>query len=415
MAVDDRIMRHLHRASGGDETSTATLLPDPEPRARNYTIISVDDHLIEPAYLFEGRMPAQLQDDAPRVVTMDNGRESWVYEDALYPQVGLNAVAGRPKDEWSMEPARFDEMRRGCYDINARVADMDLDGVYASLCFPSLIAGFAGTIFAKSKNQELGLAALRAWNDWHIEEWAGTHPERIIPLQLAWINDPQVAADDVRRNAERGFKAVSFPENPVDLKLPAMIDEHWDPFLRACEETETVVCLHNGSSSWTAARSPGAPLELYTSLFPVNALVTAADWLWARIPTRFPNLRIAFSEGGISWVPMLIDRITYVLDHSAVGSHGWDDPSISPVEALRRNFWFCTIDLGSTFRLRDHIGIDHICIESDYPHADSTWPDTQILATEGLDGVSDDDIRKVTWENASKLFRHPVPTELQKP
>jgi predicted TIM-barrel fold metal-dependent hydrolase len=416
MAVSESMMRHLSGASGNDDAPrAATFLPDPEPRPRTYTIISVDDHLIEPADLFEGRMPAHLEDAAPRVVRLDNGRETWVYEDTFYPQVGLNAVSGRPKDEWSMEPARFDEMRRGCYDIEARVADMDLDGVYASLCFPSLIAGFAGTIFAKSNDQELGLAALRAWNDWHIEEWAGPHPDRVIPNQLAWVNDPEIAAADVRRNAARGFKAVSFPENPFDLKLPPMGDAHWDPFLRACEETETVVCLHNGSSSWTAARSPGAPLELYTSLFPVNALVTAADWLWARVPTRFPDIKIAFSEGGISWVPMLIDRITYVLDHSAVGSHGWDDPDVSPVDALRRNFWFCTIDLGSTFELREHIGIDHICMESDYPHADSTWPDTQLLAAEGLAGVSDGDVRKVTWENASKLFRHPVPEELQRP
>jgi hypothetical protein len=314
-----------------------------------------------------------------------------------------------------MEPARFDEMRRGCYDIEARVAEMDLDGVYATLCFPSLIAGFAGTIFAKSKDHDVGLAALRAWNDWHIDEWAGPHPDRVIPLQLAWVNDPQIAADDVRRNAERGFKAVSFPENPVDLGLAPMISKHWDPFLRACEETETVVCLHNGSSSWTAARSPGAPLELYTSLFPVNALVTAADWLWAQVPTRFPQIKIAFSEGGISWVPMLIDRIDYVLEHSAVGSHGWDATDISPTEALRRNFWFCTIDIGSTFALREHIGVDHICIESDYPHADSTWPDTQPRATTALADVSADVVRKVTWENASCLFRHPVPNDLRQP
>ena len=393
---------------------TASLLPDPAARTRHYTIISVDDHLIEPAHLFEGRLPAHLQDAAPRVVTLGDGRETWVYEDSMYPQVGLNAVAGRAKEEWSMEPARFDEMRRGCWDVEARVKDMDIDGVYASLCFPSLIAGFAGTIFAKSKDQELGLAALRAWNDWHIEEWYGPHPDRIIPLQLAWTNDPQIAADDVYANAARGFKAVSFPENPVDLNLPAMIDTHWDPFLRACEETETVICLHNGSSSWSAARSPGAPLELYTSLFPVNALVTAADWLWAEIPTRFPNIKIAFSEGGISWVPMLIDRINYVLDHSAVGSDGWRDTSISPVDALRRNFWFCTIDICSTFALRDHIGVDHICIESDYPHADSTWPDTQSNAHASLRDIPADVVRKVTWENASKLFRHPVPEELQK-
>jgi predicted TIM-barrel fold metal-dependent hydrolase len=417
VAVSERMMRQLRDAERdtGVERREATLLPDPEPRDPTYTIISVDDHLIEPADVFVGRVPQRFAERAPRVVTLDDGRETWVYEDNFYPQVGLNAVAGRAKDEWSMEPARFDEMRRGCWDIEARVRDMDLDGVYASLCFPSLIAGFAGTIFANSRDDELGLACLRAWNDWHLEAWAGPHPDRIIPLQLAWLRDPEIAAADVRANAARGFKAVSFPENPVDLKLPSMHESHWDPILRACEETGTVVCLHNGSSSWTAARSPGAPLELYTSLFPVNALVTAADWLWARIPTRFPDLTIAFSEGGISWVPMLIDRIDYVLDHSSANSHGWDDPHLSPTDALRRNFWFCTIDLGSTFALREHIGIDHICLESDYPHADSTWPDTQPRAEVGLRDLTDDEVRKVTWENASKLFRHPVPAELQRP
>jgi predicted TIM-barrel fold metal-dependent hydrolase len=419
MAVSEDMMRHLHSAAGGQEQrgthAEATLLPDPEPRPRHYTIISVDDHLIEPADVFEGRVPAALADKAPRVITLDDGRETWVYEEGFYPQVGLNAVAGRPKAEWSMEPARFDEMRRGCYDIEARVRDMDLDGIYASLCFPSLIAGFAGTIFANSKDQELGLACLRAWNDWHIDEWAGPHPDRIIPLQLAWLRDPEIAAADVRRNAERGFKAVSFPENPVDLKLPSVHTDHWDPFLRACEETQTVICLHNGSSSWTAARSPGAPLELYTSLFSVNAIAAAADWLWARIPTRFPEIRVAFSEGGIGWVPMLIDRIDYVLDHSAVGSNGWDDPNLAPTDALRRNFWFCTIDIPTTMSLRDHIGIDHICLESDYPHADSTWPDTQLNAVAGLRDFTPTEVRKVTWENASRLFRHPVPPALQTP
>jgi len=415
MAVSEQVMRHLSKAQGTEHATEATLLPDPEPRPRHYTIISVDDHLIEPADVFEGRVPEAFADQAPRVITLDDGRETWVYEEGFYPQVGLNAVAGRPKAEWSMEPARFDEMRRGCYDIEARVRDMDLDGIYASLCFPSLIAGFAGTIFANSKDQELGLACLRAWNDWHIEEWAAPHPDRIIPLQLAWLRDPEIAAADVRRNAERGFKAVSFPENPVDLKLPSVHTDHWDPFLRACEETQTVICLHNGSSSWTAARSPGAPLELYTSLFSVNAIAAAADWLWARIPTRFPEIRVAFSEGGIGWVPMLIDRIDYVLEHSAVGSNGWDDPNLAPSDALRPNFWFCTIDIPSTMSLREHIGIDHICLESDYPHADSTWPDTQLNAVAGLRDFTPTEVRKVTWQNASHLFRHPVPPELQTP
>ncbi len=392
-----------------------TLLPDPPAARRSYTIVSVDDHLIEPRHLFEGRMPARWADAAPRIVEDEVGNELWEFDGSRYPQVGLNAIAGRPKEEWSLEPARFDEMRRGCWDADARISDMDLDGVYASLCFPSLIAGFAGTVFARTSDPELGLACARAWNRWMAEEWAGAHPDRLLANQLPWLLDPEIAAAEIRANAAKGFVAVSFPENPVDLGLPSLHTEHWDPFLRACEETDTVVCLHNASSSWTASRSPGAPLELYTTLFPVNAMVAAADWLWAGVPTRFPDLAIAFSEGGISWVPMLIDRIDYVLDHSASGLSAWKDPNLSPTDALRSRFWFCTIDLGSTFALRDHIGVDHIMLETDYPHADSTWPDTQARARRDLTGVPDDEVRMVTWANAARLFRLDVPPELQRP
>ncbi|HZU47848.1 MAG TPA: amidohydrolase, partial [Mycobacterium sp.] len=177
------------------------LLPDPAPRERQHVLISVDDHVIEPPDMFDDRVPTALADRAPRIVETDDGRQVWRYEDCEYPNVGLNAVIGRPPEEWSMEPARFDEMRRGCWDIKARIADMEIAGIWASLNFPSLIAGFAGTVFWKSKDPELGLAVLRAWNDWHLEVWAGSFPERIIPLQLPWLADPQLAAEELRRNA----------------------------------------------------------------------------------------------------------------------------------------------------------------------------------------------------------------------
>ena len=103
MAVSDRVMRHLHKAQAGgqlpaEERTPATFLPEPEPRPRHYTIISVDDHLIEPPDLFEGRMPAALVDAAPRLVEFENGKQAWAYEDKLFPNIGLNAVVGRPKD-----------------------------------------------------------------------------------------------------------------------------------------------------------------------------------------------------------------------------------------------------------------------------------------------------------------------------
>ncbi|MEZ5141229.1 MAG: amidohydrolase family protein [Acidimicrobiales bacterium] len=381
-----------------------------------YTIVSADDHLVEPPGVFVDRVPAHLRDRAPRIVTTDDGREWWEFDGQRHGQIGLNAVVGRPKDEWSMEPARFDEMRPGCFDPEARIADMDADGVYASLCYPSLIAGFAGTMFARVDDEALGLACVRAWNDWHLEEWVGSHPDRFIPVQLPWLRDPVVAAEEVRRNAERGFTAVSFVENPVDVGLPSMHTDHWDPLLAACEETGTVVCLHCASSGWSASHTPGAPLEQLTTLFPVNALVTCTDWLWAGVPVRFPGLRIALAESGVDWVPMLMNRIAYVMDHSATGLDSWRDPEHHPNEVLRRSFRFCTIGVTPTIAaLLDQIGAETILLESDYPHADSTWPDTQALAARGLAGLPDDAVRRITWQNAAELFGHPVPEHLQVP
>ena len=238
--------------------------------------------------------------------------------------------------------------------------------------------------------------------------WAGTYPERIIPLQISWLNDPAVAADEVRRNAARGFKALSFPENPHHIGLPSMHTDHWDPLLAACEETDTVMCLHTGSAAWSAG-TPGAPLELSTTLFPVNGIVATADWLWARVPLRFPRLNVALSEGGIGWVPMLLDRLDYVMSHSGVGGAGVWDGELTPSEAVQRNFWFCTIDDPSTLGARERIGIDHIMVEVDYPHADSSWPDTQALLEERFTGLPGDHVRKMTHENAARLFRHPLP------
>jgi predicted TIM-barrel fold metal-dependent hydrolase len=357
-----------------------------------------------------GRMPRNLAARAPHVIENEEGVQFWHFEGRTYPNIGLNAVAGRARETWSMDPSRFDEMRPGCYDIHARIADMDLNGIWASLCFPSLVAGFCGAVFSRAEDPELGLACTRAWNDWHLDVWAGSYPDRIIPLQLPWLADITLATTEVRANAERGFKAVSFPEFPSALGFPSIFSGEWDPFFAACEETGTVVCLHTGASSWAPLPSPSPPFELLPTLFPVNALIAAAEWLWAGVPLRFPGLNVAMSEGGIGWVPMLIDRVDYVLSHSASGTESSAWPSeLLPSEVLRRNFWFCTIDDPSVIDIRHRIGIDHIMVESDYPHADSTWPDTQAVLQKTLGHLPGDELRKIAGGNAAGLFRHPLP------
>ncbi|MFI6604067.1 amidohydrolase family protein [Nonomuraea sp. NPDC050536] len=382
---------------------TTPLLPDPEPRRRDYVIISADDHLIEPQDLFEGRLPEKYAEVAPKVVETEAGHQVWRYGGATYPCAGLDVGAK------TLDPVRFEHMRPGCYDIESRIEDMDVAGIWAALCFPGMLAQQAGMPFARTRDQELGLALVKAWNDWHIDVWAGTYPERIVGLQLPWLPDPDVAAKEIRANAARGFKAVTFPEFPTRVRLPSIHTRHWDPFFAACEETGTVVCLHTGESGWSPVPSPDTPIEAITTLMPTSAMFACADWLWSGIPLRFPNLRILIVEGGVGWLPMLAERADYALDHPVAGEAEWDG-GLKPSEVLRRNFFFGTLDDHALSGVRLAVGLDHVLQESGYPHSDSTWPDTQMSVAKNLGQLPPADIARVAYGNAARLFGHPLPS-----
>ena len=372
-------------------------------------IISVDDHLIEPPDVFVDRLPKKYADLAPKVVETDAGHQVWRYGGATYPCAGIDVGVGS-REQRTLEPVRYEQMRPGCYDINARIRDMDRAGIWAALCFPSVLAGQAGTVFSKTRDQDLGIALMRAWNDWHIEVWAGTYPERIIGLQLPWLGDPEIAAKEIRANAARGFKAVVFPEFPTRLRLPSIHSGHWDPFFAACEETGTVVCLHTGASSWSPVPSPDTPIEAITTLMPTSAMFACADWLWSGLPLRFPNLRILIVEGGVGWLPLLAERADYALDHPvSSGETSWEG-GLRPSEVLRRNFFFGTLNDHALSGVRLAVGLDHVLQESGYPHSDSTWPDTQKAVARNLGPLPPADIARVAYGNAARLFGHPLPS-----
>jgi predicted TIM-barrel fold metal-dependent hydrolase len=361
---------------------------------------------VEPPHTFEGRLPAPLQDRAPRIVETELGHQVWEFEGQRYTQVGMNAVAGRRPETVKLEPFRFEQMRPGCYDPDARVRDMDINGVWASLNFPSQITGFCGRVFFAAADRDLGLATVRAWNDWIHEEWYTPHPDRIIPLGITYLADPHLAADEIRRNAARGFTAVSMPERPHAIGLPSLWErDHWDPIIGACVETDTVISLHVGSAGLPAT-PPGAPaLQLGATLFGQQSLGACAEWLWSGYPADNPTLKIAMSEGGIGWVAMLLDRLDNIVDRSGYGV-SWD---LRPADVLRRNFWFCTIDDPSTIDTRYRIGLDRIMVEVDYPHGDSTWPDTQQVIREAWRHLPAAEMRQLCCENAAVLYRHPLP------
>jgi predicted TIM-barrel fold metal-dependent hydrolase len=393
-----------------DRPQTFTLLPDPEPREVFCPIVSADDHVVEPPDIFDGRFPKKYRDDAPRIVDTENGGQAWLWIGKILPNIGLNAVVGRPREELTFEPTRFEHMRRGTWDVKARLVDMDINGVWASVCFPSFLPGFVGQRLTLWPDDE-GLAweAMRAYNDWHLEAWCGADARRFIPNQIAWLRDPVKAGEEIRRNAARGFTAVSFSEAPHRLGLPSIHSGYWDPFLAACAETETVVNLHVGSSGESFTTSDDAPGELAAALFSASSFTYATDWLYSGVAERLPDIKICMSEGGIGWAASVIDRADHLTARKELNVGQGREPHWASSEVFRRNFWLCALDEACGFAAAEAIGIDRIMAESDYPHSDSTWPDTQPLLKAQLAGLSQESVEKVCWKNAVELYRHSAP------
>jgi predicted TIM-barrel fold metal-dependent hydrolase len=386
-----------------------SFLPEPEPRKVWCPVISADDHMFEATTAFD-TVPAKYRDQAPQWVEVD-GRPAWKIGDKHHFLTGMDGAANRPISEWRSMKMRLEDYRPGVYDTQARVLDMDLNGIWASLCFPSITWGFAGTTFARMPDKEVGYASLQAYNDWVVEGWAGSQPDRLIPCQLTYLADPELAAKEIYRNAERGVHAVSFSENPSVLGYPSVHTDHWDPFLKACEETETAINLHLGSGGKISCPSPDTPDPAQIALFPVVGIEAVVDWIFSGIPQRYPDIRIVLSEAGISWVPMVIERLHRANRQREASPKAWERVEMHPVDLLHRNFWFTSIEDPSSFHHLDVINEDHVMVEVDYPHTDSTWPDSQELFRSELEHLPRDTIRKICFENAAKLYHHPEPPE----
>ncbi len=373
-------------------------------RAEDLILVSVDDHVVEPPDIFEGRLSAAAAERAPYVERTDEGRDLWMFEGAALPNVGLNAVAGRDPLEYGVDALAFEEMRPGCYDIDARIDDMNVNGVLGSLNFPSL-AGFTGQLFYTCEDKDIAIELLRAYNDWHVDDWCGAHPGRMIPLAVPPIWDADLMAAEVRRMAGKGCHAVTFSENPEKLGRPSWHSDYWDPFLQACEEVGTVICVHIGSSSQLTITAMDAPIDTMITLQPMNIVQAAADLVWSPVFRKFPNLKVALSEGGIGWVPYFLERIDYVYAHHSQWTNQ-DFGDKLPSQVFNENLLTCFIDDAVGMEVRHHLNPKHIHWECDYPHSDSTWPSSPEMAMKYLGGLPDEDINRITHLNAMENFTY---------
>jgi predicted TIM-barrel fold metal-dependent hydrolase len=390
-------------------------------------IISVDDHVVEPPHLWQRWLPRRFRDRGPRVErrgigsmqhiggghyeqTFDDAGpqgDCWIYEDLVYINKRHVAAVGFDRDDMTMSPITYDEMRPGCYDPKARVDDMELNWVDASLSFPTF-PRFCGQTFLEAKDRELAYACIVAYNDWMVDEWCGDSRGRLIPLTIVPLWDPHLAAAEVQRNADRGVHAVCFSEIPSMLGLPSIHSGAWDPFFSTCAATATTVCMHIGSSSQMPATSPDAPPAVAATLSFNNAMASLSDFLFSGVLVRYPDVKLAYSEGQIGWLPYVLERADDVWrEHRAWGGVRDAVPE-PPSTYYYRQVFGCFFRDRHGLEALDRVGVDNITFETDYPHTDSTWPNTKAVALDLMGHLPDDVVYKIVRGNAIRMLQLPL-------
>jgi predicted TIM-barrel fold metal-dependent hydrolase len=373
-------------------------------RVEDLILVSIDDHVIEPRDMFDNHVPARYRDEAPKSVMDESGFENWWFQGHASTSSSLNAVVGWPNEEWGMNPSTFSEMRPGCYDIHQRVRDMNRNGILASMCFPSF-AGFSARFFQEASDHDLALIMLKAYNDWHIDEWAASYPGRFIPLAIAPVWDPAALADEVRRVARKGCRAVTMPELPHLQGLPSYHDlDYWDPFFRAVSEEGVVMCLHIGQGFAAINSAPGAPIDNLIILATQVSTLAAQDLLWGGAFHKYPDLKVAWSEAGIGWIPFYLNRCDRHYTNQRWLRH--DFGGKLPSDIFREHSLACYVTDPTALKVRQDIGVDIIAWECDYPHSDSIFPDAPEFVLNEMQqaGVSDAEIDKITWQNSCRYF-----------
>jgi predicted TIM-barrel fold metal-dependent hydrolase len=384
-------------------------------------IVSVDDHLIEPPGVWQDRVPAKYKDIAPRLESLRADAFSrvggvfvpnpeatgppaawWHYEDKYYPVIRYIASAGYPPSHEDSTAVSLDDMRPGCWQQQPRLEDMTLNGVEASLCFPNY-PRFCGQIFTEAKDRALAMLCVRAYNDFIVDEWCAGSGGRLIPLCLVPMWDAAAAADEVRRNAARGVRAVAFSELPAWLNLPSIWSGYWDPFFQACEETDTVVCMHIGSGTRTTITSEDAPQVVSTVMIFANSAASMVDYLQSGILARYPRLRLLYAECQIGWVPFILERAD-----DAWLTHLWaHDDRLGgelPSSYYKDRVFCCFFKDNVGIDMLDRIGADQVLFETDYPHMDGTWPHTPKVADQLFGHLDQGTVNKIARENAIKLL-----------
>ena len=387
-------------------------------------IISADDHVLEPPDLWTSRAPARWRDRVPHV-QRDRGRSSWmkgkhaflrdgqgewcdwwVYEDFQFALPKVMAVAGKVLKEIDNSPTTYDAVRSGCWNQADRLKDMTDSHVEAAIQFPNTLPRFCGQTFSEQKDHELGLFCIQAYNDWLIDDWGGGPGRgRLIPATIVPLWDVGLAAQEVRRVAAMGATCITFSENPSNLGFPSLHTDYWDPLYQECQESGITVCMHIGSGSSMFTTCSEMPFIESSTMTYVVSMGAIFDLIYSGVFDRFPTMKLALSEGQVGWMPFAFGRGDQLWHERGQNNFGTDIPN-PPSSYIAGRVFGCVFDDPIGMALRNEIGMEQICYETDYPHADGPFP----LTVEKVEdicskaGLNDDETYAFVRGNSINAF-----------
>jgi len=374
----------------------------------DYRIVSADDHIDLqwlPRDLWEKRVPAEWRERAPRVLDTPDGPH-WVCDGDRW-----DAWGGRKGAAGAMGGRRLALERGGVLEPGVlrptttalRLADMDRDGVDATVMYGPIVPLLI-------KDPGLRRACYRAYNEW-LAEFCATAPARLVGAGLIPVDDPRAAAEEVRHLAALGLRTGMFLAARAE---PALWEEAWELLWTAAEESGLPIGFHLGGGLRTVVFSgPKAALpgnmgvRVACSTLQMDEPLAAV--IFSGALERHPGLRIVLAETGIGWLPYMLERMDDThekfLDAGDFWrAHGGLPLRMAPSAYFRRQVWATFQTDRAGLRLLDVIGADRVMWASDYPHADSTWPDSQAVIARDFKDVPEAVRRQVLCDNARRLY-----------
>ena len=370
-----------------------------------FGVVSVDDHVQEHPDVWTTRMSkSKWGSKIPHLSEQSDGSQIWKINDQIVPILSAGS-AGAMMPDRNQEPQRWEQVPAATYNPDARIQAMDADGVDYSVLYPT-VPGVAAQHFGAIQDAELELACVRAYNDFLIEEWAN-HSPRFIPQCIVPISSPKSASEELRRAVAIGHRGVILPSIPWHLKaVPHINDEEWDTVWEWAQELQVPICFHAGASPSTQLEtwsgfSPALAAAMNSITGPASTIPIVANLLFSRIMMRFPKLKFVFAETTLAWGAYEIETADHQFERQRLHTEGYD---MKPSELFHRQCYLTGSYDQAAFLVRKYLGIENMLWQTNFPNANSTWPNTQDYIKRSFADVPAKERQMVLSGNAANLY-----------